>query len=170
MKPLFQNKTSLSKKVYLDLLTFHQGKFGWKHTIYTATFSLLFILLISSLFAHHYFAHGFVFFVIFVCFSAYQFIHPSYKNTKEFHSDKVQNNLVNTYFFYENYFVIKNIAGSDKIAYYKLYRVFETKNYFYLYLDKTNILVLDKSEFLLGTIQDFKRFMKHKMWLKFKKF
>ena len=60
--------------------------------------------------------------------------------------------------------------GSDKIAYYKLYRVFETKNYFYLYLDKTNILVLDKSGFLLGTIQDFKRFMKHKMWLKFKEF
>ena len=40
--------------------------------------------------------------------------------------------------------------GSDKIFYHKLYRVFETENYFYLYLDKTNILVLDKSGFLLG--------------------
>lgn len=170
MKPLFQNKTTLSKNIYIELLAFQQKKFGWRYTAYTAIFSLLFILLISFLFAHHYFAHGFVFFAIFVCFSAYQFIQPTHKNTKEFHSDKVQNNLVNTYSFYKNYFVIKNTMGSDKIAYYKLYRVFETKNYFYLYLDKTNILVLDKSGFLLGTIQDFKRFMKHKMWLKFREF
>ena len=170
MKPLFQNKTTLSKNIYLELLAFQQKKFGWRYTAYTAIFSLLFILLISFLFAHHYFAHGFIFFAIFVCFSAYQFIQPTHKNTKEFRSDKVQNNLVNTYSFYKNYFVIKNILGSDKIAYYKLYRVFETKNHFYLYLDKTNILVLDKSGFLLGTIQDFKKFMKHKMWLKFKEF
>lgn len=170
MKPLFQNKTTLSKNIYIELLAFQQKKFGWRYTAYTAIFSLVFILLISFLFANHYFAHGFVFFAIFVCFSAYQFIQPTRKNTKELRSDKVQNNLVNTYSFYENYFVIKNTVGSDKIAYYKLYRVFETKNYFYLYLDKTNILVLDKSGFLLGTIQDFKKFMKHKMWLKFKEF
>lgn len=170
MKPLFQNKTTLSKNIYIELLTFQQKKFGWRYTMYTAIFSLLFILLISFLFANHYFAHGLILFIIFACFSAYQFIQPTHKNTKEFHSDKVQNNLVNTYSFYKNYFVIKNTMGSDKIAYYKLYRVFETKNYFYLYLDKTNILVLDKSGFLLGTIQDFKRFMKHKMWLKFKEF
>ena len=170
MKPLFQNKTTLSKNIYIELLAFQQKKFGWRYTVYTAFFSLLFILLISFLFANHYFAQGFIFFAIFVCFSTYQFIQPTRKNTKEFHSDKVQNNLVNTYSFYKNYFVIKNTMGSDKIAYYKLYRVFETKNYFYLYLDKTNILVLDKSGFLLGTIQDFKKFMKHKMWLKFKEF
>lgn len=170
MKPLFQNKTALSKKVYLDLLTFHQRKFSWKHTISTAIFSLLFILLISSLFASHQFVHGFLFFIIFASFLAYQFIHPMQKNTKEFHSDKVQNNLVNTYSFYEKYFVIKNTMGSDKIFYHKLYRTFETENYFYLYLDKTNILVLDKSGFLLGTTQGFKEFIKHKMWLKFKEF
>ncbi|MCI9039703.1 MAG: YcxB family protein [Clostridia bacterium] len=170
MKPLFQNKTTLSKNIYIELLAFQQKKFGWRYTAYTAIFSLLFILLISLLFANHYFIHGFIFFVIFVCFSAYQFIQPTHKNTKEFHSDKVQNNLVNTYSFYENYFVIKNTMGSDKIFYHKLYRVFETKNYFYLYLDKTNILVLDKSGFLLGATQGFKEFIKHKMWLKFKEF
>ncbi len=170
MKPLFQNKTTLSKNIYIELLAFQQKKFGWRYTAYTAIFSLLFILLISFLFANHYFAHGFIFFAIFVCFSAYQFIQPTRKNIKEFHSDKVQNNLVNIYSFYEKYFVIKNTVGSDKIAYYKLHRVFEAENYFYLYLDKTNILVLDKSGFLLGTIQDFKKFMKHKMWLKFREF
>lgn len=170
MKPLFQNKTTLSQKVYLDLLTFHQRKFSWKQTIYTAIFFLLFIVFISSLFANHYFARGFLFFIIFACFLAYQFIHPMQKNTKEFHSDKVQNGLINTYSFYEKYFVVKNKMGNDKISYYKLYRIFETENYFYLYLDKVNILVLDKSEFLLGTVQNFKKFIKHKMWLKFKEF
>ena len=60
--------------------------------------------------------------------------------------------------------------GNDKISYYKLYRVFETENYFYFYLDKTNILVLEKSGFLLGTIQDFEKFMKRKMWFRFKEF
>ena len=170
MKPLFENRTTLSKNVYIELLAFQQKKFGWKYTMYTAIFSLLFILLISFLFANHYFAHGLILFIIFACFSAYQFIQPTRKNTKEFYSDKVQHNLVNTYSFFKNYFVIKNIMGSDKIFYHKLYRVFETENYFYLYLDKTNILVLNKSGFLLGATQDFKEFIKHKMWLKFKEF
>lgn len=104
MKPLFENKTTLSKNIYIELLTFQQRKFGWKYTVYTAIFFLLFILLISFLFANHYFAHGFIIFILFSCFLAYQFIHPTHKNTKEFHSDKVQNNLVNTYSFYERNF------------------------------------------------------------------
>lgn len=170
MKPLFENKTTLSKNIYIELLNFQQKKFGWKYTVYTAIFFLLFILLISFLFANHYFAHGFIIFILFSCFLTYQFIQPTHKNSKEFHSDKVQNNLVNTYSFYEKYFVVKNKMGKDKISYYKLYRVFETENYFYLYLDKINILVLDKSGFLLGTTQDFKKFIKRKMWLKFKEF
>ena len=104
MKPLYENRTTLSKNVYIELLAFQQKKFGWKYTMYTAIFSLLFIFLISFLFANHYFAHGLILFIIFACFSAYQFIQPTHKNTKEFHSDKVQNNLVNTYSFYKNYF------------------------------------------------------------------
>lgn len=170
MKPLFENKTTLSRDIYIELLDFQQKKFGLRYTVSTAIFALLFILLISFLFANHYFAHGLIIFIIFACFLAYQFIQPTRKNTKEFHSDKVQNNLVNTYSFYENYFVVKNKIGKDKISYYKLYRVFEIENYFYLYLDKINILVLDKSGFLLGTAQDFKKFIKRKMWLRFKEF
>lgn len=170
MKPLFENQTTLSKNVYIELLNFQQRKFGLQYIAYTAIFALLFILLISFLFANHYFAHGLIIFIIFSCFLAYQFIQPTQKNTKEFHSDKVQHNLVNTYSFYEKYFVVKNRMGNDKISYYKLYRVFETENYFYFYLDKTNILVLEKSGFLLGTIQDFEKFMKRKMWFRFKEF
>lgn len=170
MKPLFENKTTLSKDMYIELLSFQQKKFGWKYTVFTVIFFLLFVLLIAILLANHYFVHSLLIFIIFACFLAYELIIPVHKNTKELRSDKVQNNLANTFSFYDKYFIVENRMGNDKIFYFKLYRVFETENYFYLYLNKTTILVLSKTEFLIGTVQDFGKFIKQKMWLKFKRF
>ncbi len=85
MKPLFENRTTLSKNVYIELLAFQQKKFGWKYTMYTAIFLFLFIFAHFFLFANHYFAHGLILFVMF-CF-AFQLISSFNllaKNTKEF--------------------------------------------------------------------------------------
>ena len=47
MKPLFENQTTLSKNVYIELLNFQQRKFGLQYIAYTAIFALLFILLMA---------------------------------------------------------------------------------------------------------------------------
>ena len=169
MEPLFRNKTTMSKEIYTQLLQFHQRKYDWKYWLYTAGLFLLFVILIAFNLANHYYLQAFLLFIILAGFLAYQFIHPYKRISKEYKSDKVQKHLVNHYLFYDNYFKIKNKFGITKIKYWKLYRVFETDNYFYLYLDKVNILVLDKLSFTTGTTQDFEKFMKHKILFKFKK-
>ena len=75
---------------------------------------------------------------------------------------------MNYYFFYENYFRVKNTIGNSKLKYYKLYRVYENENYFYLYLNKDNCLILEKSGFMIGSTDDFRSFMKNKVRFKFK--
>lgn len=169
MEPLFRNKTTMSKEIYTQLLQFHQKKYDWKYWLYTASLFLLFVVLIAFNFANHYYLQAFLLFAIFAGFLTYQFIHPYKKIAKEYKSDKVQNHLINYYSFYNSYLKIKNKSGIFKVKYWKLYRVFETDNYFYLYLDKTNILVVDKLGFTIGTIENFEKFVKSKVWFKFKK-
>lgn len=169
MKPLFKNETPLSEKIYLELLQFHQRKNSWKFWSYNTILSLLFIILIAFQLANHNIFQASLLFILFFGFLAYRFISPYTKNTKEFHSDKVQNSLVNTFIFYDNCFDIINEFGSSQVRYSKLLKVYNYNDYFYLYLDKSNILVLKKSGFLIGNSDDFEDFIKHKVRFKFRK-
>lgn len=168
MEPLFKNKTLLSEENYLDLVEFHQKKNNWKYWMYNFIFSCLFIFLIISHIVMHNYLYIFIFSFCFIIFLVYRFVYPYYKTSKELKSDKVQHNLENYYLFYEKYIKIKNKLGVSKIRYYKLYKVYENENYFYIYLNKTNAFILDKSGFLIGNVESFKKFMKGKVWLKFK--
>jgi len=169
MKPLFKNETPLSEEIYLELLQFHQRKNNWKFWLYNTILSLLFIILISFQLANHNVFQGSLTFTLFFGFLAYRFIAPYTKNTKEFHSDKVQKNLINTFIFYDNCFDVNNEFGSSQVRYSKLLKVYEHNDYFYLYLDKSNILVLKKSSFIIGNSDDFEDFIKHKVRFKFRK-
>ena len=168
MEPLFKNKTTLSKKNYIELVKFHQKKNNWKYYLYTAIFSILFVFCISVQIANKYYLPAIILFLCFFAFLAYRFIQPYYKTKKEFQSDKVQKNLVNYYFFYKEYFKVKNKMGSFKLRYYKIYRAYENENYFYLYLDKDYAFIIEKSGFIIGNKDEFRDFIKSKLRFKFK--
>lgn len=169
MEPLFKNKTTLSKESYLTLLKFHQKKNNCKYFLYTTMFFILFIIIVAFQVANKIYFQAILFFILFIAFLLYRFINPYYKTDKELKSDKIKNNIVNYYFFYEKYFRIKNELGNDKIKYHKLYRIYESENYFYLYLDKYNVFIIDKSGFTFGTAVSFEKFIKDKTWFKFRK-
>lgn len=169
MEPLFKNKTTLSSKNYIQLVKFHQKKNNWKYTLYTATISILFVICVAFQISARNYLIATIIFACFVAFLGYRFIQPGQKNKKELRSDKVQNNLINYYFFYDNYFKVKNTIGNSKLKYSKLYKVYENDNYFYLYLDKNNSFILEKNGFMIGTSSDFEKFMKSKVGFKFKK-
>lgn len=169
MEPLFKNKTILSSKNYMNLVAFHQKKYNLRYWLYTIALSLLLICCaIFQISAQNYLL-AILLFASFIFFLAYRFIYPYYKTGKELHSNKVQNNLINYFFFYENYFRIKNTIGNSKLKYRDLYRVYENDNYFYLYMDKSNALIIEKSGFVIGTAHSFRTFIKNKVGFKFKK-
>ena len=74
--------------------------------------------------------------------------------------------MKNTYSFYDKYMEIKNTDDIIKFNYYKLYKFFETENYFYLYINKNYSFVLTKTGFSIGDSNDFCKFMKKKLWYK----
>ena len=56
-----------------------------------------------------------------------------------------------------------------RVYYFKLHKVFETKDYFYLYLDEDTAFLVSKSGFKLGTPKDFSEFIKKKCIFKYSK-
>ena len=57
----------------------------------------------------------------------------------------------------------------DKISYFRLYKVYETPKYFYLYLTKQYSFIIDKEGFTQGDAKEFSKFIKNKLlWFKYK--
>ena len=51
----------------------------------------------------------------------------------------------------------------------KLHKVFETKEYFYLYVNEDTAFLVSKNGFKLGNSNDFSEFIKKKCLLKYSK-
>ena len=125
---LLKNKTTLSSKNYIELVKFHQKENNWKYFLYTAFYSILFVIFIAIQIASKYYFPAILVFICFFGFLVYRFIEPYYKTKKEFQSEKVQKNLVN----------------------------------------KDYAFILEKSGFLIGDADLFKKFIKNKIKFKFK--
>lgn len=78
---------------------------------------------------------------------------------KIFSSNKVLQNTVVEYEFYDTYFTASHDCGNDKLEYNKLHKIIETKNNFYLLIAKNQGYILTKSTFPSG-LEDFLRNIK----------
>ena len=66
--------------------------------------------------------------------------------------------------FYEKYFEVWDRLNLEKVKYGKIYRVYETDSFFYLYLDKEHSLLLEKTGFVIGNSEDFGKFIRKVSW------
>ena len=58
-----------------------------------------------------------------------------------------------TFTFHEDYFTVQTtgmVSGTSDIRYEALYRVYQTKDYFYLYLQQRQSYIVDKKDFTAG--------------------
>ena len=88
------------------------------------------------------------------------------KIQKELKTEKFEKEQTFTFKFYEKYFSISNNKQIEEIKYWKLYKVYESKEFFYLYIDKEHAFLLNKSTFVKGNPEDFFKFIKKKCLLK----
>lgn len=167
MKILFKNKTKYTKEIYEKYLQFHQNKFGNKYTFTTIVIILLLCFcIITNLQYSNYFTM-FLLLIILSAFCFYRFFYPTKKVEKELETDKFKKEKEFIFTFYEKFFVISDKKNSEKIKYWKLHRVYETNDFFYLYIDKNHAFLLDKSTFTKGNTSEFLKFLKKKIWHKF---
>ena len=166
MEILFKNKTKYTKQIYQKYLEFHQNKFGLKYKFITILVFLLlsFCFIINLKYSNYNTA--FVFIIALISFFIYIFFAPTKKIQKELKTEKFEKEKEFTFTFYNNFFVISDKKNSEKIKYWKLYKIYETKEFFYLYINKSHALLLDKSSFSKGNISEFFKFIRKKIWYK----
>ena len=164
LKILFKNVTKYDKEVYTDFLKFHQNIFGLKYSLYTAfIIGMLLILVAMQIQVHNMDVAIIICFVI-TAFFLWRFLHPVSEVSKEFNSEKIQNEKEFTFIFYEKNFKVRenNKLETYIIKYKELYKVFETDNFFYLYIDKTHSLLINKNCFTIGNSENFSNFIQKK--------
>ena len=166
MEILFKNKTKYTKQIYQKYLEFHQNKFGLKYKFITILVFLLlsFCFIINLKYSNYNTA--FVFIIALISFFIYIFFATTKKIQKELKTEKFEKEKEFTFTFYNNFFVISDKKNSEKIKYWKLYRIYETEEFFYLYINKSHALLLDKSSFSKGNISEFFKFIRKKIWYK----
>lgn len=170
LKLLFKNKTKYTRTVYDKYLSFHTKKYSFSYKIYTMViiFLILFCLILQV--KYHYYNLAIIFCIILTCFFLWRFLHPIKQVQDEYNGETLTQEKKFTFCFYEKYFTIKNKREFNKIKYYRLYRIFETSNFFYLYIDKTHAFLIDKSTFSIGNSNDFASFLRHKNVFKYRKY
>ncbi|MCI8443646.1 MAG: YcxB family protein [Clostridia bacterium] len=169
MKALFKNTTKYKKTVYQEFLEFHNKHYQFSATLYTITIIALFLFCVIVQVKSYHFTLAIAFCILLTSFFLWRFFHPIFEVSREWKSPKIQNEKEFTFLFFEKHFKIRDKLQVESIKYRKLYKIFETPTFFYLYLDKTHAFLLDKSSFSIGSPEDFSEFIHNKYWYKFKK-
>lgn len=92
-----------------------------------------------------------------------------YKNEEKRENNKKQEEQEFTFFFYNDHVTIKGKEGKSKYNYKKIYRVYETKTNFYLYVNNDYSLLINKEGFYGSNEREFRDFIKKKFIFKYRK-
>ena len=165
MKPLFKNITIYNSKNYNQFIKFHGEKFNFSYNMYTLVMLalMLYCILLNII------QKNILLFLLFVAMFSLTIVFrmylpvKQYQNTKKKFTKSKQTSV--TINFYKFYFKIQE----KMYPYFKLYKVFETKEYFYLYIDEENAVLVNKDGFKLGTVEEFTEFIKKKCLFRYSK-
>ena len=160
MKQLFKNKTKYSKSLYDDFLSFHLKTFKLKYFIFSLFISILLFICMTLQVKYHNYTLALIFFIILLCFFVFRYIKPQKEVRKTLESDAIINEKEFKFIFYQKQFYIIDDNKYNTIRYFDLYKIFETPNYFYLYLDKSHSFIINKKTFLKGDPISFRTFFK----------
>lgn len=162
MKVLFKNHTQYTHQVYDDFLAFHHDKYHFRYQLYTFMVCLAFLFCLVLQVYYHYYSVAFLFCIGLTSFLLWRFLHPIHEVKKERESEKIQKEEKFTFRFFEKQVEVSNRKEYCKVSYGKIKHVFETPEYFYLYIDKTHSFLLAKNGFCVGSSEDFSLFIQRK--------
>lgn len=164
-KILFKNVTKYNSKIYNQFMEFHSKKYTFSTNSYTIIMTILLIYCIILNIKQKNIPLIFLFITLLIGFLLLRIYIPMKKY------EKTQKNITKlketgiTFSFYDWYFLL----DKEPIYYFKLYRVFETKDYFYLYINSDSAMLVSKNGFKIGTAEEFSKFIQKKCLFKYRK-
>ena len=165
MKILFKNNTKYTKEKYNDFIEFHKNKYGKKMIIkFVITVICVLYILIFNIINKNW--------LVILLLTGIAIMFYLLNNVKNNKIQKQNKKMLRdrnqfTFFFYEHFIKIKCGRKFDRIRYFELYKIFETKEYFFLYVDETHSLIVSKEGFEIGTAREFSDFIRKKCLLKY---
>ena len=164
MKPLFKNITKYNANNYKEFTEFHTNKYSFSQNAYTIIMSILLIYCIILNIQSRDILLILLFMGLFILFLGWRIYLPHRRAQKQQEEYKNNKQLGFVFSFYKNYFIL----NKKTIYYFKLHRVFETKDYFYLYIDEDHAALVSKKGFEIGTAEEFLNFIKKKCLFKYR--
>ena len=163
MKVLFKNITKYTKENCNNFEKFHIHKYGKREIRRFIWISLLliYIFIMNIIYKNWLFLLCAILTIIIIYFIM-QFQHNETKKEKK-------KNKTFSFYFYENYIKVKYKHQFERLLYFKIHKVFETENYFYIYTDEKSAFILQKEGFQIGSATEFAVFMQHKLPFKYHK-
>ncbi|MDD3304104.1 MAG: YcxB family protein [Clostridia bacterium] len=147
-KVLFKNKTIYTKELYLNFNKFHLRTRNKALSI--SLYICMGIMIISSLlliFLKLDISAGVTFLILSAVIVLSYIYLPNISVNRILKFDKTFENNENQYKFYENEFEVSNPFGNTKIKYEDLYRVYDTKEVLYIYINTRQAFLISKSGF-----------------------
>lgn len=161
MKVLFKNTTKYDKENCNNFIMFHNNKYGTKELLKAilAAICILYMLIFNIMNRNWYLILILIAIGILVYFI----------NTKKEEKKKKEKKKIKefTFYFYERYIKIKYKRQFERMTYFEIKKVFETKENFFLYVDEKKSLILDKEGFEIGDIKEFSQFIRRKCPLRY---
>lgn len=162
MKILFKNTTKYDKENCDNFVEFHSNKFGKKQTLKMVLIGIciLYILIFNIVYKNW----GLVLGAILIGLIIYLI-----ENSKSAKKAKKKERIKEfTFYFYEKHIKIKYRRQFERLKYFQLHKIYETDEYFFLYLNEKSSLILNKAGFEVGTPKEFSKFIKNKCPLKYR--
>lgn len=162
MKVLFKNTTKYTKENTNNFVEFHSNKYGKKELLKMIIFGIciLYIFIFNIVYKNWLLVLGAIGVGLII------YLIERYKKVKK---NKAKNKVKEfTFYFYEKYIKIKYKRNFERLKYFQLHKIFETEEYFFLYLDEKSSLILSKEGFEIGTVKGFSKFIKAKCPFKYK--
>lgn len=169
MEKLFENRTTYTQETYVEFLKFHNKTYNLSYMLYTVFWVFLLLLSIYLSFAGNMRIQGVLLTIVLIGFVFYRIYRPKMIVDKEMKSEKITDNNTNTFNFYDKNLIVENNNGSFTYKYMLLRKVFETKDFFYLYVTKEDAFLVAKDSFTVGTQEEFSSFIKKKCAMKYRK-
>ena len=130
---LFKNTTQYSKKVYDQFTRFHNEKFSLSYDLFTIFILILLIYCLVITILNKVVFVAILFALVLISFLFYRIFSPMLLYKKEVNKKVITKETTFKFYFYDNYFKIRDGLNHDTIHYFRLYKVFETRKFFYLY-------------------------------------
>lgn len=163
---LFENETKCTEKEYNIFIKVHDKEYAISELIYTIGYTIFLVFCGILLVLNKDLIAGIFVLCLGIAFFMYRNIHP--KKLEKEQRKKIKQPIKNKYNFYNHYFETYNAEGNSTTFYFKIYKIIETNDSYYIYVNREFAFMVSKKGFVKGDVKSFTKFLKKKRRFKYR--